>query len=113
MSIIIIGLLVVIIILLAKSKSNGVESLGNASQSQRQQAQAFNKSGTAAEVVTVKPYTGSTKMSAIKAIREVNHVIGLKGAKAIVDNGGELEIYVAPDQLFSAKEMMRETGLEF
>ncbi len=113
MLIIIIVLLVVIIILLAKRKGNGVESLGNASTSHKQATQAFNQSGTAAQVVNIKQYTGSTKMSAIKAIREVNHVIGLKDAKAIVDNGGELEIYVAANQLYAAKELMRETGLEF
>lgn len=111
---IIIGLLAVIIFLLVKRNNSGVERLESARvDSKEQQIYVLNKSIEPSEVVIIKPYNGSTKMAAIKAIREVNHVISLKEAKALVDNGGELEIYVAKDHLYPAEEMMGETGLEF
>lgn len=104
MSIIIIGLTVIIgIVLVSKMLGADKEAI----------ITTLSMESMPTEVVIVKAYRGKTKMAAIKAIREVNPVISLKDAKSIVDNGGELELYVAKDHLYQAEEMMGETGLDF
>lgn len=53
---------------------------------------------------------GATKMTVIKVIREVSYEIGLKGAKAIADNGGEVKSNLSENGAAVLKNALEETG---
>lgn len=53
---------------------------------------------------------GATKMAVIKVIREVNYEIGLKGAKAIADNGGEVKSNLSENGAAVLKNALEEVG---
>lgn len=110
MSYIIIIILLIIIIGLVKSKNTNVESLGNTGSSRKN---TYTNSLTAVETITIEPYQGPTKLKAIKTIREVNQVIGLKEAKMLIEQGGSLELYVPEADIEVAKNQLRTAGIVF
>ncbi len=53
---------------------------------------------------------GSSKMAVIKAIRAANSELGLKEAKAIADNGGEVKADLPADEAEALKATLEEAG---
>ncbi len=53
---------------------------------------------------------GSSKMAVIKAIRAANSELGLKEAKAIADNGGDVKADLPADEAEALKATLEEAG---
>ncbi len=53
---------------------------------------------------------GASKMAVIKAIRAANSELGLKEAKAIADNGGEVKADLPADEAEALKATLEEAG---
>ncbi len=53
---------------------------------------------------------GASKMGVIKAIRAANPDLGLKDAKAIADNGGDVKVDMPADEAEALKATLEEAG---
>ncbi len=64
----------------------------------------------AANKTVVLTDCGSSKMAVIKAIRAANSELGLKEAKAIADNGGDVKADLPADEAEALKATLEEAG---
>ncbi|WOO88091.1 50S ribosomal protein L7/L12 [Mollicutes bacterium LVI A0039] len=64
----------------------------------------------AANKTVVLTDCGASKMAVIKAIRAANSELGLKEAKAIADNGGEVKADLPAEEAEALKAALEEAG---
>lgn len=63
--------------------------------------------------ILIERYTNNTEMQAIKTLRLSSMNIGIKEAKGLVDDGGELEVYLPKTQIEGYYNQLTEAGVKF
>lgn len=109
-----IALIIILLIIVIKTNKNKYgKQVGNGVQNSIRKTENIGYEENPTAKILVERYTNRTKMQAIKTVRLSSTTINVKEAKSIIDNGGELEIYLAKTQLEGYYNQLTEAGVKF
>lgn len=106
-------IVMLVVIVIATNKGKYSKKVGNEVQASIRKTEHIGFEENPTAKISIERYNNETKMQAIKTIRLSSMNIGLKEAKALVDDGGELEIYLAKTQLEDYYKQLTEAGVKF